>query len=253
MKVAVVIHARLASRLPGKVLLPLGGKPLLERLVRRVQSARHGRRIVVATTTHPTDDPIAAVCQRVGVGFVRADNDDPLSAHLMAAAVSDADAVVKIPADCPLIDPQVIDCVINAWHASEGRYDYLSNLHPASWPSGNDVEVVCLRALRTASREATLPFDREQTTPFVWSQPDRFRQGNVTWPAGLDYSRSRRWVVEWPEDYAFVCAVFDRLAKTHGPSFGVQPILRLLEREPDLLELNARHLTHAQTMLRVTA
>jgi spore coat polysaccharide biosynthesis protein SpsF len=250
-KIAIVIQARLASsRLPGKVLLPLGGKPLLERMLERVLSARHGRCVVVATTTLGIDDPIVELCQRLGVEWVRGDSEDCLSRHLLAAAHSGADAVAKIPSDCPLIDPAVIDCVLSQWLAAEGRYDYIGNLRPPSWPDGNDVEVVSLAALRTAGREATAAFDREHTTPFFWSQPERFRLGNVTWETGLDLSKTRRWVVDWPEDYALVCAIFQRLAQKHGSCFGVQPVLRLFEREPELLALNAQHLGYDYMALR---
>jgi spore coat polysaccharide biosynthesis protein SpsF len=251
MKITIVIQARLASsRLPGKVLLPLGDKPLLERLLERVVSARQAQSVVVATTTRRVDDPIVALCDRLGVDSVRGDEDDCLSRHLLAAAASGADAIAKIPSDCPLIDPAVIDCVLAHWHAAEGCYDYLGNLRPPSWPDGNDIEVVSLAALRTAGREATQPFDREHTTPFLWSQPDRFRLGNVSWGTGLDYSRTRRWVVDWPEDYALVCAIYERLAKAHGPCFSVQTILRLLEREPSLLALNAQRIGYDYMALR---
>jgi spore coat polysaccharide biosynthesis protein SpsF len=250
-KITIVIQARLASsRLPGKVLLPLGGKPMLERMLERVLSARQAQSLVIATTTRAVDDPIVALCDRLGVDSVRGDEDDCLSRHLLAAAHSGADAVAKIPSDCPLIDPCTIDSVLSHWHAAEGRYDYVGNLRPATWPDGNDVEVMSLAALRTAGREATHPFDREHTTPFLWSQPERFRLGNVTWGSGLDYSRTRRLVVDWPEDYALVSAIYERLAKTHGPCFGVQPILRLLEREPTLLALNAQHLGYDYMALR---
>jgi spore coat polysaccharide biosynthesis protein SpsF len=253
LKLTVVIQARTAStRLPHKVLLPLGGKPMLERMLQRVRAAGRVQRLVVATTTEPADDEIVALCLRLGVDFVRGDAEDCLSRHLAAAAHSGADAIAKIPADCPLIDPQVIDHVLAAWHASEGRYDYLGNLRPASWPDGNDVEVVSLAALRTAGREATDAFDREHTTPYLWSQPERFRCGNLSWETGLDYSKTRRWVVDWPEDYAFVCAVFERLVQTHGPCFGVQAVLRLLEREPELLAINAERLGYDYMALRPT-
>jgi spore coat polysaccharide biosynthesis protein SpsF len=243
MRVSIVIQARTAStRLPGKVLLPLGGKPMLERMLQRVAAARQATHIVVATTTLAVDEPIVKLSARLGVRCVRGDSEDCLSRHLAAAAESGADAVAKIPSDCPLIDPQGIDRVLSIWHASEGRFDYLSNLHPPSWPDGNDIEVMSLAALRTAGNEATDAFDREHTTPFLWSQPDRFRLGNVLWETGLDHSRTRRWVVDWPEDYELVKAIYDRLAPKHGACFGVQSVLRLLERQPELLAINARHL-----------
>jgi spore coat polysaccharide biosynthesis protein SpsF len=243
MKVTIVIQARTAStRLPGKVLLPLGERPMLERMLQRVAAARRATHVVVATTEEPGDDRIVALCAQVGVECVRGSSEDCLSRHLAAAADSGADAIAKIPSDCPLIDPRIIDQVLSAWDAADGRYDYLSNLRPGSWPDGNDVEVMSLAALRVAGREATDAFDREHTTPFLWSQPNRFRLGNVRWDAGVDYSNTHRWVVDWPEDYAFVSAIFDRLVTKHGPCFGVQSMLRLLEREPALLSINARHL-----------
>ncbi|HKP58347.1 MAG TPA: glycosyltransferase family protein [Polyangiales bacterium] len=248
MKLAVVVQARMHStRLPGKVMLPLGGKPLLERVLQRVRAAGRVQRLLVATTTSATDDPIVELCIKLGVDYVRGDVEDCLARHLIAAAHSSADAVATIRSNCPLIDPQVIDHVLSVWHGSEGRYDYLGNLRPPSWPDGNNVEIVSLAALRTAGREASEPSDREQTTSFLCSRPDRFRLGNVVWETGLDYSKSRRFVVDWPEDYAFVCAVFERLMRTHGPCFGVQAILRLLEREPELLAINAGRRGHERT------
>jgi len=245
MKLAIVIQARTAStRLPGKVLLPVAGKPLLERMLERVTAARHARHVLVATTTNAADDAIVALCAHLGVPCFRGHPDDCLDRHYQAGLWVGADAVVKIPSDCPLIDPRVIDRVLSVWSGAAQRYDYLGNLRPATWPDGNDVEVMSMAALDIAAREATDTFDREHTSPFLWSRPERFRLGNVVWETGYDYSRSQRWVVDWHEDYLFVCEVFSRLLGTDGTTdacFSVNDILALLGREPQLAAVNAEH------------
>jgi spore coat polysaccharide biosynthesis protein SpsF len=243
MKLTIVVQARCAStRLPGKVLLPVAGAPLLERMLVRVRAARHCEHVIVATTTEPADDAIVALCERLGVAHLRGDPQDCLARHLQAARCSDAGAVVKIPSDCPLIDPRVIDEVLSTWHADPLRYDYLSNLHPASWPDGQDVEVIATEALERAGREATAAFDREHTTPFIWTRPEQFRLGNVLSPFGQDHSRTQRWVVDWVEDYRLVCEIYARLLERCGPCFAVGDVLQLLAREPELLRINAaRH------------
>lgn len=243
MKLQLVVQARTRStRLPGKVLLPVCGKPLLERMLARVQLAEQADGLTVATTDDPSDDAIEALCDRLGVDCYRGHPEDCLDRHLQAGLLAAADAVVKIPSDCPLIDPAVIDRVLSAWRAARGGYDYLGNLHPASWPDGNDVEVIAIDALAAGAREATDPFDREHTTPFFWTQPERFRVGNVRWERPIDLSHSERWVVDWPEDYRFVCEIFAGLLGSDDRCFGVDDVLALLARRPELKRINAgRH------------
>jgi spore coat polysaccharide biosynthesis protein SpsF len=152
-----------------------------------------------------------------------------------------ADVVVKIPSDCPLIDPAVIDRVIGCHLEQPGRYDFVSNLHPATYPDGNDVEVMPLPALAAAWREADRPHEREHTTPFLWDRPGRFRVGNVRWETGADLSMSHRFTIDYPEDYAFVRAVYDALWTPERPRFGLGEILDLLAARPDVFELNRRY------------
>jgi spore coat polysaccharide biosynthesis protein SpsF len=149
--------------------------------------------------------------------------------------------VVKIPSDCPLIDPQVIERVLVFYRENAGIYDYVSNLHPATYPDGNDVEVLPLTVLETAWREAERPFEREHTTPFIWERPERFRLGNVAWQRGRDLSQSHRFTIDYPEDYVFLSAVYDALWTPERPVFGLTEILDLLAVRPDLLALNARY------------
>lgn len=239
MNIITIIQARTgSSRLPGKVLLPLAGKPLLLRMVERVRMARTPMTVVVATTTDPDDTDIRVLCGQHRILCYSGDPFDLLDRHYRAALLYDADVVVKIPSDCPLIDPAVIDHVLSYWISNHREYDYVSNLHPASWPDGNDVEVMPIAVLYEAWKEASRPLEREHTTPFIWEQPERFRIGNVHWETGSDYSMSHRWTIDYPEDYQFIRRVYDHLYSEDDPRFGIDEILGLLKREPELTKIN---------------
>jgi len=240
MKVTVVIQARTGStRLPGKVLLPAAGAPLLQRMVERVCAARTPSEVVVATTELAVDDAICGVARRAGVACIRGHATDCLDRHVAAARVTCADVVVKIPSDCPLIDPATIDRVIGAFLA-EDDVDYVSNLHPATWPDGFDVEVMTRGALETAWREATRPLDREHTTPFLWDNPERFVTHNVRWDTGLDHSASHRVTLDYPEDYTVIRAIYDELWSPRRV-FTLAEIVGLLDARPALAAINAMH------------
>jgi spore coat polysaccharide biosynthesis protein SpsF len=147
---------------------------------------------------------------------------------------------VKIPSDCPLIDPKIIDRVVAFYEGNRGSLDFVSNLHPASYPDGNDVEVIPMEVLEAAWKEADKTFEREHTTPFIWDNPERFRIGNVTWETGFDYSMSHRWVLDYREDYQFIERVYDELYP-RNPSFDMKEILQLLDEKPHIQEINRRH------------
>ena len=227
-----------SSRLPGKVLLPLAGQPLLVRMVERVRRAHLAGTVVVATTTAPDDDAVVAYCAAHDLACFRGDALDLLDRHYQAACHYGADVVLKIPSDCPLIDPAVIDQVVGVYLANEDSFDFVSNLHPATFPDGNDVEVMRFGALETAWREARRSLEREHTTPFFWENPDRFRLGNVAWTTGQDFSMTHRWTIDYPEDYAFIRAVYEALYPGN-PAFGLADVLHLLAERPDIAGLNA--------------
>ena len=238
-RVVTVVQARRGStRLPDKVLLPLAGAPALARQLYRVRSSALVGTVVVATTTERRDDTIESLCREEKVLCFRGHPTDLLDRHYRAARALGAEHVVKIPSDCPLIDPRVIDRVLDFYLRRPGWFEYVSNLHPATYPDGNDVEVLSFEALQRAVREATRPPDREHTTPYVWDNPDRFRIGNVAWEAGLDYSMSHRWTLDYPEDYEFLRRVYDELYRP-GECFSMDDVLALLERQPDLGRINA--------------
>jgi spore coat polysaccharide biosynthesis protein SpsF len=241
-RVLVVVQARTGStRLPGKILLPVAGAPLLARMLERLRAAATPFDLVVATTIEEADEPVRALCRRLGVACFSGHPTDLLDRHYRAArAMGDPEVVVKIPSDCPLVDPAVIDRVLGFHLAQPERFDFVSNLHPATWPDGNDVEAMTFTALATAWREADRPLEREHTTPFLWERPERFRIGNVVAEDSSDRSMSHRFTVDYPEDYAFVAAVYDALWRPERPVFGLAEILALLDDRPDIFALNAR-------------
>ena len=228
-----------SSRLPDKVSLDLCGQPLLVRQVERVQRATLAGRVAVITTDEASDDPLADLCAAHGIDVFRGSALDLLDRHYQAARhFGETEVVVKIPSDCPLIDPAVIDRVLGFFAAHKGQYDFVSNLHPATYPDGNDVEVMTLGALETAWREARRPLEREHTTPFFWENPQRFRLANVAWETRLDYSMSHRFTIDYPADYQFIKAVYEALYPGN-PAFNLGDILTLLKQRPDIYGLNA--------------
>lgn len=242
-RAVVVIQARMGStRLPGKVLAAVAGAPVLARMLERVIAATTAADVVVATTWSTRDEPIRELCAAVGVRVMSGHPTDLLDRHFTVGIATGADAIVKIPSDCPLIDPAVIDRVIAHHLVDPGRWDFVSNLHPPSYPDGNDVEVMTMAALEAAWREAGRPLEREHTTPFLWDQPERFRVGNVAWETGRDLSASHRFTLDYAEDLAFIRAVYDVLWTPNGAPFALADILALLDEQPALRELNARHL-----------
>ncbi len=253
MRTLVVVQARTGSlRLPGKVLLPLAGRPLLERMLQRVLSARFPFELCVATSTLAEDEPIRQLCRRMAVRVISGHPTDLLERHLSAGRAFKADVVAKIPSDCPLIDPAIVDQVLGHFAARSEDLDFVTNLHPPSWPDGNDIEVMPMRILETAGAEAKQPFEREHTTPFVWDQPARFRIANVTWDAGRDLSKTHRFTIDYSEDYAFISRVYEELCTSARPIFSLSDILELLAQRPELLRINARWSGHSWHLAQLT-
>jgi spore coat polysaccharide biosynthesis protein SpsF len=209
---------------------------MLERLARA--TARFA--VLVATTEDLADEPIALLCTRLGVDCFRGHPDDLLDRHYRAARERNADLVVKIPSDCPLIDPAIVDRVLAHFLATKGAYDYVSNLHPATYPDGNDVEVMTFAALEAAWREARRPLEREHTTPFLWERPERFRIGNVAWETGRDLSMSYRLTLDYQADHRLIERVFSELSGNER-AFSLDDVVRLLDSRPDIRSINAAY------------
>lgn len=237
-KIITVIQARIgSSRLPGKILLPLAGKPLLLRMYERVASAIYVGDIVVALTKDELDNQLEVLCLKNNIKSFRGSSHDLLDRHYNAAKINGAEVVIKIPSDCPLIDPQVIDKVILYYINNSNKYDFVSNLHPPSYPDGNDIEIMSFKTLENAWINAKQTFEREHTTPFIWENPDNFRIGNVLWETGLNYSMTHRFTIDYKEDYEFIKRVYDELYYKNE-RFGLKDILLLLEEKPEIKKIN---------------
>jgi spore coat polysaccharide biosynthesis protein SpsF (cytidylyltransferase family) len=218
-----------STRLPGKVMAPIEGHPMIHHVVARARASRV-EDVWVVTTESPADDALVAWCRTSGVPVFRGSERDVLDRYRRAAQAAEADVVVRVTGDCPLLDPGVVDRTLALFE--QGGYDYASNCNPPTFPDGLDTEVVARAALDRAWREATLPSQREHVTPYVWGNPRLFRLGNLT--SAVDLS-AHRWTVDEPEDLAFVRAVY-RMA---GASlFGMERTLDIVHGAPRIAEAN---------------
>ncbi len=211
-----------SSRLPGKVLRPLLGEPMLARQIERIQRSRHIDRLVVATSEHPSDEPLEALCKERNIRCFRGSIGDVLGRYWAAAqAHGPSRHVVRLTADCPLTDWQVIDAVIDH-HLEEGA-DFTSNDQKDTFPKGLEVEVFKTGHLESAFHEARDPYEREFVTPFFLHNPDRFRLANLECDPPM---ADLRWRVDTPDDLAFVTRVYEALYPT-DPAFLSEDVVNL--------------------------
>lgn len=231
--ILAILQARVSSsRLPGKVLRPLLGQPMLARQIERLQRSRRVERLVVATSDQREDDPIAQLCADLGITCHRGSLDDVLDRFHGAALPHHPTHVVRLTGDCPLADPDVIDACID-FHLA-GNFDYTTNALQPTFPDGLDVEVFRANCLDEAWREARLPSQREHVTPFIHGQPERYRIGHYRGEPDLSHLR---WTVDEAEDFALVETIYAALYPAN-PVFSTADILSLLARRPELATLN---------------
>lgn len=232
MNIVAIIQARMrSSRLPAKVMMEIAGEPMLAHVINRVRRASMPSKVIVATSTRSEDDVIQDLCNSRGVPIFRGSELDVLDRYYQASREYAADVVIRITSDCPLIEPEVLDRVVNAFLAA--RPDYASNTIVRSYPRGLDVEVVGIASLMRAWSEAAKAHQRAHVTPYFYENPTLFQCLNVA----DEFEHSvHRWTVDTSEDLAFVRAIYARLGPTD--IFGWRDVLALLTREPELLNLN---------------
>lgn len=238
MKVVAIIQARMGStRLPGKVLRILGGATVLANVIDRVRAVPAIDEIVVATSTDQQDDQLEEEASRCGVAVFRGSEKDVLSRYYEAAREFHADVIVRITADCPLLDPELVQQMVSNFHASrngDARLDYLSNALTRSYPRGLDAEVFSFSALEKAHRAATEQFEREHVTPYIYQHPACFSIKEYVGEVDLSL---HRWTLDTPEDYEFLRRVFDLLGNA-AKDARMQIVLDMLEKYPELIQIN---------------
>jgi spore coat polysaccharide biosynthesis protein SpsF len=251
-RVVAIIQGRMSSsRLPGKILADIAGRPMLQRVFIRTSRAATVTETIFATTTDPSDDPVAEYCDFSGIPFTRGSLFDVLDRYYQAAKGAKADAVVRVTADCPVIDPALIDDVVNTLLA--GEYDFAANRlpppFPRTYPIGLDVEACTVKVLEKAWQEAREPQHREHAMPYFYEGLQLARQSRTLEtgmsPRGFKVAilhhttdfGDYRWTVDTPEDLEFIRQVYSRF--DGRDDFSWEEVLDLVHKEPKLMEINA--------------
>lgn len=231
--ILAIVQARVSSsRLPGKVLLPILDKPMLQLHLERLSRLNLADELIVATSDEVSDDPLAGLCYKLDVPCFRGSLEDVLDRFYRAAKEYKPAHVVRLTGDCPLADPDLIDNIVK--HHLAGGYDYTSNTIKPTYPDGLDAEVVRFECLEAAWREAELPSQREHVTPYIWSQPDRFKLANYENNEDLS---DLRWTVDEPEDYELIRTIYRELYQVK-PDFDRYDVFDLLGKRPELRQVN---------------
>ena len=211
--------------------MDLGGETVLARVVHRLNRSRMVSKLIVATTESPGDDAIVRECQHLGVSYFRGSEHDVLDRYYQAARAADAESVARITSDCPLIDAELVDDTVRT--LVEQQADYASNVSPRTYPRGLDAEVFTMVALNRAWRQASEPHQREHVTPFFYEHPEAFKLASARNES--DYS-AYRWTVDTAEDLELLRNIYARFGNHNN--FGWREAVMLMEREPELAELN---------------
>jgi spore coat polysaccharide biosynthesis protein SpsF len=234
-KVLAIVQARMgSSRLPGKVLKEILGRPVLWHLINRLKQAKLINQIIIATSDNDRDEPIVRFAEENGIACYAGSESDLVDRLYQAAKRCLADAIVRITADCPLVDPVLVDRIIKLYLDSKGSLDYVSNINPRTYPDGLDVEIFSFQALKKVWEEVKDPFRREWITTNFFEHPEEYRLGNLE--HGEDLSHLR-WTLDYQEDLDCIVEIYKRLY-LDDRVFLMKDILVLLREHPELSEIN---------------
>lgn len=236
LRTAVIVQTRMgSSRLPGKAMKKILGRPLLSFLLERLRTIRCQDEIIVATTNHPADQIIEDFCNDENVSCMRGDEADVLDRYFQAAHAAKADAVVRVTGDCPLIDPLIADKVIRYFLDHYPKYDYVSNVIERTYPRGLDIEVFSIKCLDILKKSAATPEEKEHVTLHLLNHKDQFSTHSIVNDCDLS---DHRWTVDTPEDLSLVQKIIEALYPIL-PQFTMNDILQLLDKHPDWKAINA--------------
>jgi spore coat polysaccharide biosynthesis protein SpsF len=231
-----------STRLPHKVLAEIAGQPMLWHIVQRLKFAKRVDQVVIATAAGDANQPIRTFAERNGIPCFVGSELDLVDRLRTLACVFEADALVRVTGDCPLVDPTVVDSLVETYSSNRGRVDYVSNVLPQSYPHGVDAEVYPASTLERLWHEITDPFWREWFPAYLGEHKESFRIINVTHPVNLTH---HRWTVDYEEDLQFVREVFRRLYRDEEV-FGMDEVLQLLQANPQLQSINIRYVQHTR-------
>lgn len=235
MKIVCIVQARVGStRLPGKVLKEMCGKTVLEHDVIRLKLIKNIDEIVIATTELDRDNKIVEECKKMNVKYFRGSEQNVLARYYYAAKENNADIVVRVTSDCPLIDPEVSSKIIEFYLENMDKYDYVSNTIDRTYPRGLDIEVFSFKALEKAFKEAIIERDKEHVTPYIWDNPDKFKL--CQYRNDIDYSYLR-WTLDTEEDYLLISTVYKELYGTKD-ILGFNNIIELFKKKPNIRQIN---------------
>lgn len=223
-----------STRLPGKIMLNLHGKTVLQHVIERVSASMHIDKVVVATTDFSVDDTIIEECERLGIDTFRGSSEDVLSRYYGCARQYGADTVIRITSDCPVIDPILLDAMVEYFHSND--FDYVSNTIERTFPRGLDAEIFTFKALEKAFNEATEPFEKEHVTPYIHlSHPEKFSLGSYT---NNQNNSQYRLTLDTQDDWTLIKKIYDSLYHK-GEIFSYDQVITLLKEQPDLANINA--------------
>jgi spore coat polysaccharide biosynthesis protein SpsF len=236
LRVLIIVQVRMgATRFPGKPMKQVKGKPLLNYLIERVIAAKLADQVIIATTTEKQDQEIVQLCDKAQISLFTGSEHDVLDRYYQAAKEFKADAIVRITGDCPLIDPQVIDEVIEYYLNHFPQFDYVSNMLKPSYPRGMDVEIFSFQTLAKANKEASAPEEREHVTLYIYEHPEQFSLGNVEYKENLFHYR---WTVDTEEDFKLVSLLLSALSEKK-PHYTLEDLSELMKQHPDWLLINS--------------
>ena len=232
MSIIAIVQARMGSqRLPGKVLQDIDGVSMLARVIQRLRKVSELKAIVIATTDKPEDDAIVVACSELQCAVFRGSELDVLSRYYQCAVRYQADSVLRVTSDCPLLDPAVTSSIIQAFLTQ--KPDYASNCLQRSYPRGLDVEVMTLKALQSAYLEAHETYQREHVTPYIYQHPEQFKLLPVMAPQDNSH---HRWTVDEPADLEMIRMIYQNF--TQQAEFTYLEVLELLKQKPEIARLN---------------
>lgn len=238
MRKVAIIQARMGStRLPGKVLKKVLNRPLLEYQLERIAKADELDSYVVATTTKDQDGAIVKLCEKLGVPVFRGSEEDVLARYFAAASCYQADIIIRLTSDCPLIDPHLIDQMIQTYCSQPNQYDYVSNVIERTFPRGMDIEVFSYEALAKCHQQAKQKSDREHVTRYMYQHPKQFKLLNVE---NRQDQSEHRWTVDTWEDFKLVKKIIESFYPQQ-PDYTMEDVLTLIQMNPEWRKIN-RHI-----------